>query len=271
MRLLRNTLRANGIYSTVAGGAVAALAGPLAERMKVASIILLVVGVGTLAFGVAILWATRHREVGHGFALAVIAADVVWVIGAAAVLLAPRLISDKWMLLVVSVPVALFAVLQIIGLKRASVETPRLLQTEVVIAAPRAAVWDTLSGFDEFDQWNPFITSASGTPEPGAPLELRMAPPGGMAVSLKPVVTRVKADEELEWLGRLGPEGVFDGRHRFELESVGTKTRMIHAEEFTGILVPMLWKWLDTKTRAGFEAMNRALKEKVETTVQTAN
>ena len=44
MKLLRNTLRANGIYSTVAGGAVAALAGPLAERMGVASIILLVVG-----------------------------------------------------------------------------------------------------------------------------------------------------------------------------------------------------------------------------------
>ena len=90
-------------------------------------------------------------------------------------------------------------------------------------------------------------------------------------VSLKPVVTRVKAEEELEWLGRLGPEGVFDGRHRFELESLGAETRMIHAEEFTGILVPMLWKSLDTKTRAGFEAMNRALKEKVEATVQTAN
>jgi hypothetical protein len=59
---------------------------------------------------------------------------------------------------------------------------------------------------------------------------------------------------------------VFDGEHVFELEPLDTGgTRFVHRESFRGILVPPLAKTLDTKTRRGFEAMNQALKDEVET------
>jgi hypothetical protein len=48
--------------------------------------------------------------------------------------------------------------------------------------------------------------------------------------------------------------------------STETGTRLVHAEEFTGLLVPVLAKTLDKKTRAGFEAMNVAMKERIEET-----
>jgi hypothetical protein len=40
--------------------------------------------------------------------------------------------------------------------------------------------------------------------------------------------------------------------------------RFVHREEFTGILVPLLWRSLDRDTRRGFEEMNRRLKELAE-------
>jgi hypothetical protein len=40
--------------------------------------------------------------------------------------------------------------------------------------------------------------------------------------------------------------------------------RFVHREEFTGVLVPLLWRSLDRGTRRGFEEMNRRLKELAE-------
>jgi hypothetical protein len=74
----------------------------------------------------------------------------------------------------------------------------------------------------------------------------------------------VDHNRAFEWLGRLVMPLLFDGRHRFELVPNGDGTRLIHTEHFTGLLVPLLKKSLDTKTVAGFEAMNTALKARAE-------
>ena len=73
-----------------------------------------------------------------------------------------------------------------------------------------------------------------------------------------------------EWWGHLVVRGLFDGRHRFELEPTARGTRVAHTETFTGILVPLLRRSLDTHTAAGFELMNHALKAQVERVQATA-
>jgi hypothetical protein len=58
---------------------------------------------------------------------------------------------------------------------------------------------------------------------------------------------------------------LFDGEHIFEIKpSPEGKTRFIHRERFTGLLVPFVWRSLNTKTRRGFNEMNRALKRRAE-------
>ena len=146
------------------------------------------------------------------------------------------------------------------------------LHTEIEIDAAPEVVWRTLIDLDRYPDWNPFIVSANGRPEVGERLTNRMQPPGGRATTFKPTVTVVEASTAFEWLGRFGLPRVFDGRHRFDLaptESGGTL--VTHTEQFEGILVPFLRKSLDTATRAGFEAMNTALKARVEATVGCAS
>jgi hypothetical protein len=139
------------------------------------------------------------------------------------------------------------------------------LHTEVEIKAPAETVWNVLTDLESYPDWNPFITEAIGEVVVGNKLTNRMQPPDGRGMTFKPVVTVVESERVFEWLGRLGVPGVFDGRHRFELNSTPSGgTTVVHSEQLSGILVRFMRKSLDTQTLAGFEAMNAALKTRAE-------
>ncbi|MEO1059895.1 MAG: SRPBCC domain-containing protein [Actinomycetota bacterium] len=141
----------------------------------------------------------------------------------------------------------------------------RQLHTQIDIDATPEVVWSVLTDLDRYPEWNPFVVSSEGRVAVGERLTNRLEPPGGRAMTFRPTVTEVEADRTFEWLGRLVLPGLFDGRHRFQLESLpGGGTRLVHSERFTGVLVPVLWRSLESSTRAGFEAMNAALKSRVE-------
>ena len=135
------------------------------------------------------------------------------------------------------------------------------------IAAPVEIIWAELSAVTTYAEWNPFITRFEGTLVVGARPEVRIAPPGGRPMSFRPTITVVEEGKRLEWLGRLIMPGVFDGRHSFQLEAIGNdRTRLTQSEEFSGLLIPLTGSVLD-KTRAGFEAMNEALRLRAESAV----
>jgi hypothetical protein len=138
--------------------------------------------------------------------------------------------------------------------------------TEIEIAAGAGDVWAVLTDFARYPEWNPFITRISGELREGARLEARMVPPGSGGMTFRPRVVALTPEAELRWLGSLGVPGIFDGEHAFRIQPAGPgRVRFIHSERFSGFLVPLLRRWLDGGTRQGFEAMNRALKQRAET------
>ncbi len=138
------------------------------------------------------------------------------------------------------------------------------LHTDIEIDAPSEAVWDILIDLDGYADWNPFVVSSQGTVAVGEQLTNRMQPPGGRAITFRPKVTAVEKDRVFEWLGRPGLPGIFDGRHRFEIEATPTGSRFTHTEAFNGLAVRFMRKSLDGQTLQGFEAMNSALKARAE-------
>ena len=137
------------------------------------------------------------------------------------------------------------------------------IRTTIEIEAAPEAVWAELVALEEHSGWNPFIVSASGEVAVGSKLDLRLRPPGGKGMRFRPRVTAVDPARLLEWIGHVGVPGLFAGRHRFELETTATGTRLIHSESFSGVLVRLAKRSLDQGTRAGFELMNEALRERV--------
>jgi hypothetical protein len=139
------------------------------------------------------------------------------------------------------------------------------IRTEIDIEAPAERVWQILTDFASFPQWNPFIVQASGEPKVGSRLNLRIQPPGSRGITIRPRVRRAEANQELRWFGQLWIPGLFDGEHCFLLVHLGpTRTRFIQRETFRGLLVPLLFRWLGDGTVKGFLEMNRALKARAE-------
>lgn len=138
--------------------------------------------------------------------------------------------------------------------------------TTIDIVADPQAVWDVLTDFPAYPEWNPFMDRIEGTAEVGRRLVVHLAGRGGRGTTFRPTVLVATPGEELRWIGKLGPGGLFDGVHSFVLTTNpdGT-TRLTHGERFTGILVA-LFKSATANSHAGFEAFNEALKRRVEMT-----
>lgn len=135
------------------------------------------------------------------------------------------------------------------------------IHTSIDIKASPTQVWEILTDFANYSEWNPFIKKIDGEIAVGNRF---LAEIGNM--KFKPIVLAFEKGKVFEWLGHLLiPKVIFDGQHKFELiaNPDGTTT-LHHSEKFTGILVPLMKKMLKNDTRAGFEAMNVALKKRAE-------
>ena len=139
------------------------------------------------------------------------------------------------------------------------------LYSEIEIQATDEKVWQILTDFASFPQWNPFMRRAVGEPKTGAKLEVHIQPSGARGMTFRPTVLKAEPKRELHWLGHLLIPGLFDGEHILTIEPLAeNRVRFVQREIFTGILVPLFARGLETDTRRGFEEMNRALKARAE-------
>jgi hypothetical protein len=142
---------------------------------------------------------------------------------------------------------------------------PHEITTTISIAAPAERVWSLLLDFALLRVEPVCPRSIEGAPSEGSAIKVKVQSPTGKAMTFSPVVLRNRAGREFRWKGKLVLPGIFDGEHYFCLASSGAEsTEFTHGERFTGLLVPLLRGALDRDTRSGFEAMNRALKQRVE-------
>jgi len=139
------------------------------------------------------------------------------------------------------------------------------LHSQIEINASPERVWGILTDFASYPQWNPFIRRISGELEVGERLEVRLEPPGGRGITLRPTVLSAEPNHELRWLGHLFVTGLLDAEHSLAIQPLEeNRVRFIQSEMFKGLLVPLLARSLDNNTLRGFEEMNGSLKERVE-------
>ena len=137
------------------------------------------------------------------------------------------------------------------------------LKTEIILNASPQKVWEVLTNFEQYSSWNPFITSIEGKPQAGTYLTNTMLNKGKPMV-FKPLITRLEENKYFEWLGAAAG-GLFKGRHYFMLEDLGNEqTKLIHGEQFTGLLANLILRMIAEETLQNFQKMNKALKHRVE-------
>ncbi len=139
------------------------------------------------------------------------------------------------------------------------------LNNEVEINASAERVWQLLTDFASFPQWNPFIQRVSGEPKIGAQLEVTIQPSGAQGMTVRPTVLKAEPNRELRWLERSAIPGLLDAEHIFTIEPLSVdRVRFTQREIFTGLFSSLPARGRNTDTRRGFREMGQALKLRAE-------
>lgn len=143
--------------------------------------------------------------------------------------------------------------------------TVRTIRSAIEIRAPIETVWEVLTSFQVYPEWNPHLRMIRGRPRGGGRITIRSRPPGAREVVFRPLIVTWSPPHELRWRATLLAPRLFTGEHGFRLESLGdNRVRFVQDETFRGLLVP-LYSWLRLPaTRRGFDLMNQALRERAE-------
>ena len=138
------------------------------------------------------------------------------------------------------------------------------LCTEIEIQATPEKVWQVLTSFDQYPQWNPFIHHAIGKAKLGEKVDISINS-GSKEMTLHCVVVKEEPNKELRWKYHVALPFLFSGEHSFIIEQVeDNKVRFIDREIFNGLLVSSQAKDINTNSRQGFGAMDKALKKRAE-------
>jgi hypothetical protein len=138
------------------------------------------------------------------------------------------------------------------------------LRTEIVIQASPEKVWKILTDLDKYPDWNTFICHAVGKAEIGETVDIDFQS-DSKGLKLHCTVVKAQPNRELSWQYHVVHPGILSGEHSFTIEPLGEdRVRFIDREVFNGLLVPLQAKDIDTNTKHGFEAMDKALKARSE-------
>jgi hypothetical protein len=139
------------------------------------------------------------------------------------------------------------------------------IKTEIEINASAEKVWQVLTDFAHFPDWNPFIREILGTVMEGSKLEIHISTSSGKNRTYRPTLTKIEPNHELRWYGKGLLPGLLNGERIFTIEQLEQNhVRLIHREIFTGLGTFLGGDRMNKDIRHTFEEMNYALKKKIE-------
>jgi len=147
---------------------------------------------------------------------------------------------------------------------RTASERPALTEitaTAQINASPQR-VWAILTDVASYPEWNPLFRQASGQLTAGSTVTLQTVRPGTKRVmTVKVKILAAEPAAQLSWVSSL--PGIITGEHSFTLTPADSGTRLVQTETYRGLLGRMSAKSI-SRTKASFEALNQAIRQRAE-------
>jgi len=129
-----------------------------------------------------------------------------------------------------------------------------------IINAPAEKIWAALTNAHDLQSWPSGITSLKGKIAKGEKLELQAEAAPGRTFKLK--VTQFSPNKSMTWSSGM-PFGLFKGQRTYSLTPKGDQVEFKMREEFTGAMLPMIWKSIPD-LNPSFKQFANGLKSHVE-------
>lgn len=144
------------------------------------------------------------------------------------------------------------------------------IETKIVINQPIDHVWQTFICTSSYPKWNTSFGIDRFPTHVGQQISVDLYNENrNVQLTMRPVIKKLEK-YHLEWEGKLYINGLFNGRHQFIFTKIDANTtQLVQAEDFNGLLVPILNYFVIQPTRFNFDKMNESFKKYTEN--QTLN
>lgn len=133
-------------------------------------------------------------------------------------------------------------------------------QVTTLIEASPMAIWAVLTDAARYPEWSSGVERVEGQIAPRARISVYSQVSPGRAFPV--TVTELQPGRQMVWSGGM-PLGLFKGERTFTLAPEGDSTRFTMREEFSGPLLPLIWKSMPD-LGPSFEQFAAGLKQRVE-------
>lgn len=141
----------------------------------------------------------------------------------------------------------------------------REINTQVDIHASAQRVWQILTDYKSYPEWNPFITKISGQLHVGEHVNFWFSLPFGGSLPARATILNSVPEVELRWAGALPIPGLLRAEHYHVIEVLGANRLRFHQGEiFTGLLVAPMWPIFARRGVQLYEQSSLALKQRAE-------
>lgn len=134
-------------------------------------------------------------------------------------------------------------------------------ETSSTINASPDAIWAILSDGPGYAAWDSGVVGVEGRIAPGE--KIKVTSEANPKRAFPVTVTEFEPGRSMIWSGGM-PLGLFKGVRTFRLVPEDGATRFTMREEYTGPLLPLIWKSMPD-LQPSFDQFARGLKEKAET------
>ena len=137
----------------------------------------------------------------------------------------------------------------------------KFYEASSTIAASPEAVWRILTNGTGYSSWDSGVERVEGRIAPGETIKVYVKVNPGRAFPVK--VTEFKPSERMVWSGGM-PLGLFKGVRTYILApGADGMTRFVMREEYTGPMLPMIWRSMPD-LGPSFTQFANGLKQEVE-------
>jgi hypothetical protein len=144
------------------------------------------------------------------------------------------------------------------------------IHTTAVIEAPAFVVWQVLTDFPKYPEWNPFILKINGELKVNSKLAMEMKFANEKIVHGEFLVMGAEVEREISWGGKNGGN-LFVMEHRLAIQPLArNRVTFLHTGRFGGDIVLLVARNLHLLLEKQFENMNVALKARAEENWKTS-
>ena len=132
------------------------------------------------------------------------------------------------------------------------------------IDAPPERVWEILTDFEKYHEWNSFTVTAEGPFEVGSVIKLLVAFPNGQRLTTTHTIDSIRPPYEMCWRKLNFPLLLWSRRCQVIEPLDGERSRYLNREYFFGPLAPVANYFYGRQVHRGLDEMAAALKQRAE-------